>query len=263
MTDDNLPRLDLPSAALHARTHREPHVDSEEAVQYERERISRELDEVYPSGASRQGSEVKNGSPSFASLRSRNASLPNSAASGDQLRLSLSAASRADTGSDAVVGSVRGEGDTQSSPHESHWYTSSKKFWDTHVNITIEEGAHRDHLALERTFLGYLRTSLILVMTGVLTAQLFRLQHAANPNVHFGFYVVGRPLSIMFIGMAIVVVLVGAYRFWKLQNALIRGKAYTGGWEVLLIMGLSVLLVMVTFALVLGVNIDKALDGQN
>jgi uncharacterized membrane protein YidH (DUF202 family) len=95
--------------------------------------------------------------------------------------------------------------------------------------------------ALERTFLGYLRTSLILVMTGVLTAQLFRLQHAANPSKHFGFYVVGRPLSILFIGMAIVVVLIGAYRFWKLQNALIRGKAYTGGWEVLLIMVLSIL----------------------
>lgn len=139
------------------------------------------------------------------------------------------------------------------------WFHPVRKFWNRHVNITIEEGAHRDHLgmirsfltliftasnvssALERTFLGYLRTSLILVMTGVLTAQLFRLQHAANPNQHFGFYVVGRPLSIMFIGMAIVVVLVGAYRFWKLQNALIRGKAYTGGWEVLLIMILSIL----------------------
>jgi uncharacterized membrane protein YidH (DUF202 family) len=96
-------------------------------------------------------------------------------------------------------------------------------------------------LALERTFLGYLRTSLIFVMTGVLTAQLFRLQRAANPNPDFGFYVIGRPLSILFMSMAIVVALVGAFRFWKLQNALVRGKAHTGGWEVLLIMGLSVL----------------------
>jgi hypothetical protein len=39
--------------------------------------------------------------------------------------------------------------------------------------------------------------------------------------------------------MAVLVVLIGAFRFWKLQGGLVRGKAYTGGWEVLLIMGLS------------------------
>lgn len=95
--------------------------------------------------------------------------------------------------------------------------------------------------ALERTFLGYLRTSLLLVMTGVLIAQLFRLQRTANPNPTLGFYVIGLPLSMTFIGMAILVLLVGAFRFWKLQNGLVRGKAYTGGWEVLLVMGLSAL----------------------
>jgi hypothetical protein len=78
-------------------------------------------------------------------------------------------------------------------------------------------------------------------MTGVLTAQIFRLQRVANPDPHFGFYVIGRPLSILFMSMGIVVVLVGALRCWKLQNALVRGKAQAGGWEVLLVMGLSIL----------------------
>jgi uncharacterized membrane protein YidH (DUF202 family) len=96
-------------------------------------------------------------------------------------------------------------------------------------------------VALERTFLGYLRTSLLLVMTGVLIAQLFRLQRTSNPNPKFGFYVIGLPLSMTFIGMAILVLLVGAFRFWKLQDGLVRGKAYSGGWEVLLVMGLSAL----------------------
>lgn len=97
------------------------------------------------------------------------------------------------------------------------------------------------YVALERTFLGYLRTSLILVMTGVLIAQLFRLQRTANPNPDFGFYVIGLPLSITFIGLAIVVLLIGATRFWRLQSALIRGKTLTGGWEVLTVMGFSAL----------------------
>lgn len=78
-------------------------------------------------------------------------------------------------------------------------------------------------------------------MTGVLTAQLYRLQHSAHPNPDLGFYVIGRPLSIMFIGMAILVMLIGAYRFWKLQNGLTCGKAYSGGWEILTIMIMSAL----------------------
>ncbi|KAF3046501.1 hypothetical protein E8E12_010323 [Didymella heteroderae] len=132
------------------------------------------------------------------------------------------------------------------------------KFWTTHVSLTIDEGAHRDHLALERTFLGYLRTSLILVMTGVIIAQLFRIQRALHPNPTIGFYVIGKPLSVTFIGMAIFVLLVGAIRFWRLQDALVRGKALAGGWEVFVIMALSAILLIASFALVLAVNIDKA-----
>lgn len=114
-------------------------------------------------------------------------------------------------------------------------------------------------------------------MTGVIIAQLFRIQRALNPNPTIGFYVIGRPLSVTFIGMAIFVLLVGAIRFLRLQNALVRGKALMGGWEIFVIMALSALvscflvswwsgrdeadltqLLIATFALVLAVNIDKA-----
>ncbi|KAF2026525.1 hypothetical protein EK21DRAFT_26013, partial [Setomelanomma holmii] len=148
----------------------------------------------------------------------------------------------------------------RSSQREPRWNNAIARFWRQHISITIDEGAHRDHLALERTFLGYLRTSLVLVMTGVSISQLFRLQRTSHPDPHFGFYVIGLPLSVTFIGMAILVLLVGAFRFWKLQNALVRGKACAGGWEVLVVMGLSALLLLATFALILGVNVDKALD---
>jgi uncharacterized membrane protein YidH (DUF202 family) len=46
-------------------------------------------------------------------------------------------------------------------------------------------------MALERTFLDYLRTSLALVMTGVITVQLFRLQHTVAPDPRIGFFVLG------------------------------------------------------------------------
>ncbi|KAF1360591.1 hypothetical protein EJ07DRAFT_45487, partial [Lizonia empirigonia] len=144
-----------------------------------------------------------------------------------------------------------------SSIREQHWYSPVVKFWTTYVSLTVDEGTQRDHLALERTFLGYLRTSLILVMTGVIIAQLFRIQRSANPDPKIGFYVIGQPLSAAFISMAIFVLLVGAIRFWRLQDALVRGKALAGGWEVFVIMGMSALLLFATFALILAINIDK------
>ncbi|KAG9204178.1 hypothetical protein G6514_001817 [Epicoccum nigrum] len=95
-------------------------------------------------------------------------------------------------------------------------------------------------------------------MTGVIIAQLFRIQHTISPDPQIGFYVISEPLSAVFIGMAIFVLLVGAIRFWRLQNALVRGKALVGGWEVFAIMAMSALLLVATFALILGVNVDKA-----
>jgi len=43
----------------------------------------------------------------------------------------------------------------------------------------------------------------------------------------------------VFIAMAIFVMLIGAFRFWKLQQGLVKGKAYAGGWEILLLMAMS------------------------
>jgi uncharacterized membrane protein YidH (DUF202 family) len=96
--------------------------------------------------------------------------------------------------------------------------------------------------ALERTFLGYLRTSLALSMIGVVVAQLFRLQHSPTPNSIFGFYVLGKPLACICQGAAIYSLLLGAYRVWRIQNAMVRGKTIAGGFEVFLL-GVGVMLV--------------------
>jgi uncharacterized membrane protein YidH (DUF202 family) len=84
-------------------------------------------------------------------------------------------------------------------------------------------------------------------MTGVIIAQLFRLQHSINPNPSIGFFVLGVPLAAMFIGAALLVVLVGAYRFWKQQHAMVRGKVHAGGWEIVGIMVLSLMVSGVLF----------------
>ncbi|KAF1997574.1 hypothetical protein P154DRAFT_396310, partial [Amniculicola lignicola CBS 123094] len=138
-----------------------------------------------------------------------------------------------------------------------HWYDPIAKFWTSQIRITVDSGAHRDHLALERTFLGYLRTSLAFAMTGVITAQLFRLQHSPTPSPTFGFHLLGIPLSAVFIGFGMLILLVGAFRFWRQQNAMNRGMVHKGGWEITAIMAGSILISFVAFVLITAIDIDK------
>lgn len=73
----------------------------------------------------------------------------------------------------------------------------------------------------------------MIAMQGVLIAQLFRLQRhpPEKPGSKIGFYEISVPLSASCHGVAAIVAFVGAYRFWKQQNAISKGKIYAGGWE--------------------------------
>ncbi|KAL8760583.1 MAG: hypothetical protein Q9184_003237 [Pyrenodesmia sp. 2 TL-2023] len=132
-----------------------------------------------------------------------------------------------------------------------------KTFWDRHVVATVPYEACRDHFALERTYLGYFRTSLALAFLAVFVAQLFRLQHAPHPDPVFGFFVVGIPLSCICTGAAILVNLLGTYRFWRQQNAILRGKVLSGGWEMMAILGVVLVTITLLFVLVVAVDISK------
>ena len=134
-------------------------------------------------------------------------------------------------------------------------------WWNRHVSVKVDVAYRRDHLALERTFLGYLRTSLALSMLGVIIAQLFRLQKSPNHSDTFGYYVSGIPLAACFISASIVIVLIGAVRFWRQQNAMTRGKVWAGGWEVLVTMGVGIVLALGLFAIVVGVIVEHDISG--
>ena len=121
------------------------------------------------------------------------------------------------------------------------WFDGLVRQWEKHVHIKVPVEKRRDHLALERTYLGYMRTSLTLSMVGVIIAQLFRLQTTALPGGGFGYFVLAVPLAACFICGSIVVTVLGAIRFWKQQTAMARGTVWAGGWEVLGIMGTGIL----------------------
>jgi uncharacterized membrane protein YidH (DUF202 family) len=139
------------------------------------------------------------------------------------------------------------------------WIGWWRRGWNRHVSLKVSPSGRRDHLgelswareapfyecvvcshplllALERTYLGYLRTSLALSNAGIVFAQLFSLTSSSSgkggqPKVKNGL-----PLAVTFIIAAIVVLLLGAIRFWRQQTAMARGKVWAGGFEITLIM---------------------------
>lgn len=68
-------------------------------------------------------------------------------------------------------------------------------------------------------------------MQGVLVAQLFRLQRPKTHVDRLSFYEVGIPLAVACHFVALIVTVIGSFRFWRQQNAMARGKIYAGGWE--------------------------------
>ncbi|PYH91329.1 hypothetical protein BO71DRAFT_52955 [Aspergillus ellipticus CBS 707.79] len=134
-----------------------------------------------------------------------------------------------------------------------------RRAWTRNVVLTVPQKSNRDHFALERTFLAYIRTSVQVAMQGVLVAQLFRLQHLTSPDAALGYSEVGVPLSVGCHGVAILIASLGAYRFWKQQTVVALGTVYAGGWELNLIGGLVGLIIMTTFVLsiVIMVELDR------
>lgn len=132
-----------------------------------------------------------------------------------------------------------------------------KKFWRHQISVKVDHSTCRDHLALERTFLGYLRTSLAFSMIGISVAYLFRIQHAPNPSPVFGFYKLGKPVSYILQGIAISTLLIGAFRTWRSQNAIVRGKAISGGFEIVAIALSTFLTLSAICALMIAVDIRK------
>ena len=85
----------------------------------------------------------------------------------------------------------------------------------------------RDHHALERTFLAYIRTSNAFVSLGVVIAQLFLL---ANVNRTTGIVFAALVLAI-----AILMTVLACGRFFYQQKLMMHGRIRAGGWDVTLI----------------------------
>ncbi|KAJ6562106.1 hypothetical protein B0H19DRAFT_92967 [Mycena capillaripes] len=97
------------------------------------------------------------------------------------------------------------------------------------VSLTLENSGSvaRDHLASERTFLAYVRTSLTIASAAVALAQLLSLSERLGdqmlaPLQPFETY--ARPIAVLSILLALYVLFVGVSRYFTIQESLTQGK---------------------------------------
>ncbi|KAF9465370.1 hypothetical protein BDZ94DRAFT_1214909 [Collybia nuda] len=101
----------------------------------------------------------------------------------------------------------------------------------------------RDHLASERTFLAYVRTSLVIASTGVALVQLFAIASTSSAATN-GFAVrriqkFAHPLGATLVIFGLFVLMIGVYRYFVIQNALTKGvfpaaRSAVGGITIIL-----------------------------
>ncbi|KAI1110503.1 hypothetical protein F5Y14DRAFT_454936 [Nemania sp. NC0429] len=116
-----------------------------------------------------------------------------------------------------------------------HWlWDHLDSIWS--VELDNKGSVARDHLALERTFLAWLRTSLAFASIGIAVTQLFRLNVSLTEDqTNHHLQHLGKPLGATFIGIAILVLLLGYQRFHQPQQWLLKGKFPASRGSIILI----------------------------
>ncbi|KAF9995478.1 hypothetical protein BGZ65_008887 [Modicella reniformis] len=126
-------------------------------------------------------------------------------------------------------GRILPEDECDENNNTTHWRARVthflKELYDKYSpSLTLENKGSiaRDHLANERTYLAWLRSSLSLITVGVAITQLFRLQ--ASSGELDKVTKLGRPLGGSFVALGILFLWLGTARYFHSQNALSYGQ---------------------------------------
>ncbi|KAF1945907.1 hypothetical protein EJ02DRAFT_337454 [Clathrospora elynae] len=120
-----------------------------------------------------------------------------------------------------------------------------RAFWEKYGSVELENkgSVARDHLALERTFLAWLRTSLSFASIGIAITQLFRLNtnlsNDAKSSPQMKIRHLGKPLGATFIAISIVMLCIGFHRYFEAQHYVIRGKFPASRGSIMIVSAIS------------------------
>lgn len=115
---------------------------------------------------------------------------------------------------------------------------------------------------LERTFLAWLRTSLAFASIGIAITQLFRLNTslADGPeNTYFQkIRLVGKPLGATFLGISVLILILGYQRYLQSQQWVMKGKFPASRGTIILVTLIAFMLMVASLVIVVIVQPDLA-----
>lgn len=146
---------------------------------------------------------------------------------------------------------------------ELHLLSSLPVVSEPMFSLTLENNGSvaRDHLASERTFLAYTRTSLVLASTGVALVQLISISSSASMPVgdnattstSTGALVhrYARPLGATTVLLALLFLVVGITRYFSIQNKLTKGVFPVARTFIVCLALVLAVLVIIVFVMIL------------
>jgi len=112
-------------------------------------------------------------------------------------------------------------------------------------------------MGLERTFLAWLRTSLAFASIGIAVTQLFRLNTSLPDSGSLNqdtLRQVGKPLGAAFLGISILILLLGYRRFFLGQQWIIKGKFPASRGTVMLLVLVTLAIMVLSLVVVIVIH---------